>query len=107
MSNEVLRRLIGEHLQKCRKKKGFTQEELAKRTSLKRTSITNVERSRQMISLSALYELAEALDVEVHELLPSRQDLSRQREAMSKIPPSKHNKADIAHWVDTVTTDSD
>lgn len=107
MKTEILRRLFGRSIRQTREAKGLTQEGLAKLTSLTRTSITNIERGHQLVSISALYELAEALDVEIGELLPTRDDVQRNLEAISRLPSTAEDKADIAHWVDSVTADPD
>lgn len=105
MKTEVLKRIVGRSLRDKRKEKAATQERLAELTSLTRTSITNIERGHQLVSLTALYELADALDAEIDELLPSRQEVQRQVEAISKLPAAATDKADIAHWIDSVTAD--
>lgn len=48
----------------------LTQEELAKRVSLTRTSITNIEKGRQRVMLHTLAQIAEVLGVSVSALLP-------------------------------------
>ena len=53
----------------------FTQQALADKVSLTRTSITNIERGRQHIQLHTLYSLAKALEVEVVDLLPARKSV--------------------------------
>lgn len=76
-------------------------------TSLTRTSITNIERGHQLVSLVALYEISNALDVEVSDLVPSRSEVEREYEMMRKLPHSATDKADIVSWVDSVTGDVD
>lgn len=85
----------------------MTQEHLAEMTSLSRTSITNIERGNQLVSVTSLYELAEALDIEISELLPTCEEVQRNLEAISRLPSDIGEKADIAHWIDSVTADSD
>ena len=53
----------------------MTQEQLAAKLRLTRTSITNIERGRQHIQLHVLYRLARSLEVEVLDLLPSQKSL--------------------------------
>jgi transcriptional regulator with XRE-family HTH domain len=48
----------------------MSQELLAERSNLSRTSIVNIERGRQGVSLSTLYRLAAALNVPPTVLLP-------------------------------------
>lgn len=106
MRDDLISRAFGINLRDARKRKGVTQEQLAKRARLKRTSITNIEKGRQSLSLPALYALATALDVEVHELLPSRSRLDVLRTAEAKVArAAPEHRADIAHWVDAVTSE--
>jgi transcriptional regulator with XRE-family HTH domain len=51
--------------------KPLTQEELAHRVHLKRTSITNIEKGRQKLLVHTLFEIAAALHVPPTELIPS------------------------------------
>ena len=55
-------REVGLRLQRARRERGVTQEELARRVDLSRTSITNIEKGRQRILLHQLVDIAAALD---------------------------------------------
>ncbi len=66
-----LYRVFGSRLRALREEKSVTQEELARRVDLSRTSITNIEKGRQRIMLHQVVELAQALDANVVELMPS------------------------------------
>ena len=68
--NEICR-LFGQLLAKKRKEAELSQESLAKAVGLTRTSITNIERGRQPVNLHTLYLIAEILNLDVVELLPS------------------------------------
>ncbi len=48
----------------------MTQDELARRVGMTRTSITNIERGRQKVQLHTLYDIAAALEAPVQDLLP-------------------------------------
>ena len=65
-----LYRDFGEHFREARKAAGLTQEHVAERVGLTRTSVTNIERGRQHISLHQLYLLAAAVGRQPAELLP-------------------------------------
>lgn len=65
-------RIFGSRLRELRDEKGVTQEQLAKRVDLSRTSITNIEKGRQRVMLHQLVELAEALESDVSDLMPLR-----------------------------------
>lgn len=68
----ALNAAFAERLRDIRRQKALSQDALARRADLSRTSITNIERSRQHVSLDVLYRLADALGVEPQELLPER-----------------------------------
>ena len=64
--NELSR--FGETVRTIRKKKGFSQEELADRSGLHRTYIGGIERGERNLSLQNIIALAEGLDCEIAEL---------------------------------------
>lgn len=53
----------------------FTQGELADLVGLKRTSITNIEKGNQTVSLHVLYRLCEVLKADVTAVLPKMTDV--------------------------------
>ena len=70
-----LYRLFGLKVKKIRERKNLSQAMVAKEIGLSRTSITNIERGHQHISLHLLYEFSRVLGVEIGELLPERAEL--------------------------------
>ena len=70
-----LYRLVGLSVRDFREKMGVTQEELANKVGVSRTSITNIEAGRQKVPLHTLFEIASFLDVELSELLPTREKI--------------------------------
>jgi ribosome-binding protein aMBF1 (putative translation factor) len=56
---------MGRMLRDLRKKAGLTQSQLAAKTTLSATSISEIETGRQALTLKRLYELADALGVTV------------------------------------------
>lgn len=62
--------LVGQAIKEKRELAGLTQEGLAQRVSLTRTSITNIEKGRQRILVHTLFQIAEALLIEPSALLP-------------------------------------
>lgn len=68
--------LIGEKVRDARKLKGLTQEELADDLGLSRTSIANIERGNQNLSLYNLYMIAHRLDVDITEILIPMSDFN-------------------------------
>ena len=56
----------------------MTQAALAAKVGLERTSITNIEKGTQKVSLHVLYSLCEALHVKVTDILPAPTDVERE-----------------------------
>jgi transcriptional regulator with XRE-family HTH domain len=63
-------RTVGHLIKTTRDKSGLTQEALASRVGLTRTSITNIEKGRQKLLLHTLCDLASELGVAPAALLP-------------------------------------
>lgn len=61
---------FGIRLRAIRRQKGLSQEELAFKSSLHRTYISDVERGSRNISLANIEKLAKALKTPMRELLP-------------------------------------
>lgn len=61
---------FGRLLQRARKNANLSQEGLAARVGLTRTSISNLEAGRQRLRLDTVYLLAEVLGIAPHDLLP-------------------------------------
>jgi transcriptional regulator with XRE-family HTH domain len=68
--DDRLYRLFGSRVRALREAKKVTQEELAKRVDLSRTSITNIEKGRQRVLLHQMVDIAHALDAEPNALIP-------------------------------------
>ncbi|HFK1480966.1 TPA: helix-turn-helix transcriptional regulator [Bacillus cereus] len=67
MSNFL--KLVGENIRLLRKKRGFTQEELAERINLQQAYIGGVERGERNISMLTLQKIAVGLGVSPDEAL--------------------------------------
>jgi transcriptional regulator with XRE-family HTH domain len=67
---------IGLRIAQCRLRKGYTQTELASRSSLPQSNLSNVEKGKQDLTVSTLLRLAAALEVPPSELLegPEKQE---------------------------------
>jgi transcriptional regulator with XRE-family HTH domain len=66
--------IVGERVRRLRSDR-LTQEGLASRVGLKRTSITNLERGNQKVPLHVLLRLSRALSCELAALLPTTAEL--------------------------------
>jgi ribosome-binding protein aMBF1 (putative translation factor) len=66
---DVLQR-FGDKLQKARKAKGMSQEDLAARLVMHRSYVGMIERGERNPTITTLYEIAKALKVSAFDLLP-------------------------------------
>lgn len=73
--------LIGDRIRKIREMQTprMSQEELAKILQLNRTSVTNIEKGKQKVTLDTLYRLCTRFGLEMHDVLPSLADLKRSK----------------------------
>lgn len=65
---------IGQLIRAARREAGLTQDQVAERLGLTRTSITNIESGRQRFQVHVLFLLAEALGVTPIAFLPASPD---------------------------------
>ncbi len=61
---------VGERLKKRRVELQLTQDEIAGKIGILRTSVTNIEAGRQKAPLHVLYGLCEVLDIDIATVLP-------------------------------------
>jgi transcriptional regulator with XRE-family HTH domain len=73
--NLALYKLIGKRIKKTRTDLQLSQEELSQRTSITRTSISNIELGRHQAPLHILYEIAKAVNTQIHFFVPSDQEV--------------------------------
>lgn len=66
--NEPVLRLVGQRVRELRKKQGHSQEELGEMAGFHFSYIGGVERAEKNITLLNLQKIADALQVNVHEL---------------------------------------
>ncbi|MDY8136918.1 helix-turn-helix transcriptional regulator [Aquimarina sp. 2201CG5-10] len=73
MSNksDILYETIGNNIKRIRKSKKLGQQELAKKISLSRSSLSNIEIGNHQPSIYTIYEIALALKCQIEDLLPS------------------------------------
>ncbi len=70
MDDAELNREFGSRLRLMRRQAHLSQDALAESATLSRTSVVNIERGRQGVSLATLYRLAGALACDCADLLP-------------------------------------
>ncbi|MFA5030331.1 MAG: helix-turn-helix transcriptional regulator [Patescibacteria group bacterium] len=68
---ELFYKKLGENIAKARSETKVTQAELAEKTGLSRTTITNIERGRQKPSFLAVQLIAEKLGKNLDKLKPT------------------------------------
>lgn len=65
---EQLHRAIGETIRKLRKDRSLTLKQMAKRTGLSVSLLSQIERAESSASISSLYKIAVALDTRIQDL---------------------------------------
>ena len=70
-----LYRAVGDAIRSARLAQDMTQEQLARRIEMRRTSVVNIEAGRQRVPLATLYDIADALGVQAAALLPRNEDV--------------------------------
>jgi len=78
MTDDAIYKLVGLKIRAARKRSlpYVSQDKLASKIGLTRASIVNIESGRQHAPLHVLWRIAEKLDMDVHELLPRRQEIA-------------------------------
>ncbi|MEM9192996.1 MAG: response regulator [Myxococcota bacterium] len=65
---ENLHRVIGETIRNLRKERSLTLKQMARRTGLSVSLLSQIERAESSASISSLYKIATALDVRIQDL---------------------------------------
>lgn len=81
----------------------MTQEKLGRLVGLSRTSITNIERGHQHVSLHHIFAIAEALRVPPDALLPEVTARKGESDVASRLPPN--TEPEVAKWAEKVAGD--
>lgn len=63
---------FGARLHQLRRSSGLTQEQLARRLGINRTTLVNIEKGRQRVAVHQLVEFAQVLGCDPVDLLPPR-----------------------------------
>lgn len=103
---DAIDREFGRLLKIKREDVSLSQQELASKVGLSRTSITNMEQGRQPVSLKMLYSLASALGTSPTELLPAKSaPAAASAELESKLEVASIHEAE-KDWIRTVVSKS-
>ena len=62
-----LKKLIGARIQKLRKQKGLTQDELSERVNISSKYLSSIERGKENPTLNTFISIAEELSVDIEE----------------------------------------
>ena len=76
---------VGQFIQLCRKNKGLTQQELAKKLHLTNKAVSKWERGLSLPDISILDPLANTLDISVAELLNGEKDSTVNEKTIDKL----------------------
>ncbi len=68
-----VRERVGLNVQRHRREKGLSQEELADRASIHQTYLSGVERGKRNPTISVLQRIAEALGADIEDMVRLRQ----------------------------------
>lgn len=71
----VLYYMIGNRIKSLRTERSLSQEDLSLQLNLSRASISNIELGRHQIPLFLLYELSIFFKIDIHELIPSIEEI--------------------------------
>lgn len=71
--------MLGERILRLRRMQSplMSQERLAKILGLTRTSVTNIERGKQKVTLDTLYRVCETFGIQVTDLMPALSEVAR------------------------------
>ncbi len=94
---------FGNALREARKGAGLTQDALAQRLGLSRTSVTNIERGAQPVALHTLVEIARALGVKPEDLVPAVGDTAEFAAVEAdELLGSDFSASELHEWVSSV-----
>jgi len=77
---ERLYRNLGAQVRDCRQDVSLSQADLGKEVGLSRSSIVNIEKGRQRPPLHTLWEISEALEVALEDLIPTEEEVKSPEE---------------------------
>lgn len=62
-----IKKLMGKRIQEIRKKKGFTQEQVAEKMDISSKYLSSIERGKENMTLNTILSLSDALDVPLND----------------------------------------
>ena len=94
-----IKRLIGSRIQKLRKAKGLSQEELSEKVGLSSKYISSIERGNENPTLDTFIKLARSLNVDIFELYNYSSEYPQKESKkflVDVITKGKKEKSDLA-----------
>lgn len=103
-SNDAFYLHVGEKVRFQRKKANMDQETLAGHLNLSRTTIINIEKGRQRLSLEHAWLTAKILGISIEELLPPTESKTDEewKEEIQKVVDSKQTQKSLLNWISKV-----
>lgn len=75
IDEDIIYVFIGNNIKYFRDKAGLTQETLSKAIGVSRASLANYESGKQAIYISDLYKIADTLNIDIKEILPTLKEI--------------------------------
>jgi DNA-binding XRE family transcriptional regulator len=89
--NEIYK-AIGKEIRRFREERQLTQQQLAESSELTRTSVVHIEKGEQRIPIDRLYRIAEALNVQIMDILP----INTKSEQLDLLSKNRVNKTQFS-----------
>lgn len=100
--------IVGAKIARSRSEKKMSQVDLASRIGMSRASVVNIEKGRQHPPLHLLWQLADALEVELSALLPTRTEMvgnpARDMKKIIEVTGSETSAAKLAEFLNIIST---
>lgn len=98
---------VGEKLRLQRKKVGMDQETLSRHLNLSRTTIINIEKGRQRLSLEHAWLAAQILNISIEILLPNEtKSVEDWAKEVRKTEVSSKDRKDLIEWISKAKTNN-
>lgn len=95
--SSILYKLLGEKIKKRREELQLNQNDLSEKAGVGRASISNIESGRQKPPLSVIYSICNALDIDIHSVLPTYYDVEQEM--------NKGNQISLEQYYDKLKVD--
>lgn len=73
---EILYKIIGERIKQYRELANLTQDALANKSDVSRSSISNFEVNKHQAPIHTLYKVCQALSISIIDLLPTEEQIT-------------------------------